>query len=230
MPRWWSRNCGALCPDASSSAVPAPACAPPGCAPWWMPPAWRWSAWSKWSPTSPESTANTANCWRPHPPASPTWPSSPIPRIFTCAWPASFTGRGFRWSTWWRPRPGPGARAASAKCAAPSAACSASFRLKRSFSPVTGCRPPISATRWPGWYAPRSRREEFFRKHRLAAERPLITVLPGSRRGESARHLPALLDAVQRIYREQAVNVVLPASVTTGARFLPSAWGARRFG
>ena len=30
--------------------------------------------------------------------------------------------------------------------------------------------------------------------------RPLITVLPGSRRGEAARHLPALLDAVQRIY------------------------------
>src|ERR1035441_9329870 len=42
-------------------------------------------------------------------------------------------------------------------------------------------------------------RDEFFRKHRLAAERPLITILPGSRRGESARHLPALLDAVERI-------------------------------
>src|SRR5579863_2780262 len=62
-------------------------------------------------------------------------------------------------------------------------------------------------------------KEEFFRKHRLAAGRPLITVLPGSRRGEAARHLPALLDAVERLYREQAVNVVLPASAHTGAAF-----------
>ncbi|HYW43492.1 MAG TPA: lipid-A-disaccharide synthase [Bryobacteraceae bacterium] len=62
-------------------------------------------------------------------------------------------------------------------------------------------------------------RDEFFRKHRLAPGRPLISVLPGSRRGEAARHLPALADAVERLYREQAVNVVLPASATTGAGF-----------
>ena len=62
-------------------------------------------------------------------------------------------------------------------------------------------------------------REEFFRKHRLAASRPLIAVLPGSRRGEAARHLPVLRDAVERLYRAQAVNVVLPASATTGAAF-----------
>jgi lipid-A-disaccharide synthase len=68
-------------------------------------------------------------------------------------------------------------------------------------------------------------REEFFKKHRLAAERPLVSVLPGSRRGEAARHLPALLDAVDRIYREQAVNVVLPASATTGAAFFQERTG-----
>ncbi len=62
-------------------------------------------------------------------------------------------------------------------------------------------------------------KDEFFRKHRLAASRPLVTVLPGSRRGEAARHLPALLDAAARLYREQAVNLVLPASVTTGVDF-----------
>jgi len=62
-------------------------------------------------------------------------------------------------------------------------------------------------------------REEFFRKHRLAPGRPTIAVLPGSRRGEAARHLPALADAVDRLYREQAVNVLLPASATTGAAF-----------
>jgi lipid-A-disaccharide synthase len=76
-----------------------------------------------------------------------------------------------------------------------------------------------------GLVRPALTRDEFFRKHRLAAERPLITVLPGSRRGEAARHLPALLDAVERIYREQAVNVVLPASVTTGAAFFAGRLG-----
>jgi lipid-A-disaccharide synthase len=70
-----------------------------------------------------------------------------------------------------------------------------------------------------GLVRPSLTRDEFFRKHRLAAERPLITILPGSRRGESSRHLPALLDAVERIYREQAVNFVLPASATTGVAF-----------
>jgi len=76
-----------------------------------------------------------------------------------------------------------------------------------------------------GLVRPSLTRDEFFRKHRLAAERPLITVLPGSRRGESARHLPALLDAVQRIYSQQAVNFVLPASATTGAAFFTGRLG-----
>jgi lipid-A-disaccharide synthase len=70
-----------------------------------------------------------------------------------------------------------------------------------------------------GLVRPSLGREEFFRKHRLPPDRPLVAVLPGSRRGESARHLPALLDAVDRLYREQAMSFVLPASVTTGARF-----------
>ncbi len=66
---------------------------------------------------------------------------------------------------------------------------------------------------------PAMTRDEFFRKHRLVSSRPLIAVLPGSRRGEAARHLPALTDAVDRLYREKAMNVVLPASATTGAAF-----------
>jgi lipid-A-disaccharide synthase len=70
-----------------------------------------------------------------------------------------------------------------------------------------------------GLVRPSLSREEFFRKHRLAAGRPLISMLPGSRRGEAARHLPALLDAGGRLYGERAVNLVLPASATTGAAF-----------
>src|ERR1022692_3218499 len=70
-----------------------------------------------------------------------------------------------------------------------------------------------------GLVKPTLDRGEFFRKHELDPSRPLIAVLPGSRRGESARHLPALLDAAARLYREHAVNLVLPASATTGAGF-----------
>src|SRR5450755_528874 len=70
-----------------------------------------------------------------------------------------------------------------------------------------------------GLVRPSLSRDEFFRKHRLAAGRPLVSVLPGSRRGEAARHLPALLDAAGRLYREQAASFMLPASATTGVDF-----------
>jgi lipid-A-disaccharide synthase len=61
--------------------------------------------------------------------------------------------------------------------------------------------------------------EEFFRKHGLPPGRPMIAILPGSRRGEAARHLPAVLDAVARLHRTREVSFVLPASPTTGKRF-----------
>ena len=70
-----------------------------------------------------------------------------------------------------------------------------------------------------GLVRPSMSREEFFRKHGLAPGRPLISVLPGSRRGEAARHLPALLGAADQLHRELAVNLILPASATTGAAF-----------
>jgi lipid-A-disaccharide synthase len=70
-----------------------------------------------------------------------------------------------------------------------------------------------------GRVRPSLSRDAFFRKHGFDPARPLIAVLPGSRRGESARHLPALLDAVARLSREHAVNFTLPASATTGAEF-----------
>jgi lipid-A-disaccharide synthase len=70
-----------------------------------------------------------------------------------------------------------------------------------------------------GLVKPSLSRGEFFRKHRLPPGRPLISVLPGSRRGEAARHLPPLLDAVGRLYRDQAASFILPASPTAGAGF-----------
>jgi lipid-A-disaccharide synthase len=66
---------------------------------------------------------------------------------------------------------------------------------------------------------PSVERAEFLRKHRLPRDRPLVAILPGSRRGEAARHLPALVDAAARIYRKQATSFILPASVTAGAAF-----------
>jgi lipid-A-disaccharide synthase len=76
-----------------------------------------------------------------------------------------------------------------------------------------------------GLVRPSLSRDEFFRKHRLAVGRPLISVMPGSRRGEAARHLPALLDAAGRLYRERAVNLVLPASAITGKAFFEERMG-----
>jgi lipid-A-disaccharide synthase len=70
-----------------------------------------------------------------------------------------------------------------------------------------------------GMVRPTLSRADFFRKHRLPSGRPLISVLPGSRRGEATRHLPPLLDAVERLYRDQAASFILPASVTTGSGF-----------
>ena len=77
-----------------------------------------------------------------------------------------------------------------------------------------------------GLVRPALSRADFFRKHRLPAARPVVTVLPGSRRGEAARHLPPLLEAVDRLYREQAASFLLPASVTTGAEFFRKRIGA----
>ena len=62
-------------------------------------------------------------------------------------------------------------------------------------------------------------REEFFRKHNLDPGRPLIAVLPGSRRGEALRHLPELVRAVSILSKDRALSFVLPASPNCGAAF-----------
>ena len=76
-----------------------------------------------------------------------------------------------------------------------------------------------------GRVGPALSREEFFRKHRLVPERRLIVVLPGSRRGEAARHLPALRDAAERLSRDEDMNFILPASATTGSEFFRKRMG-----
>lgn len=65
-------------------------------------------------------------------------------------------------------------------------------------------------------------RGDFFRKHRLPSKRPLIAVLPGSRRGEAARHLPFLLNAARELNAWRAITFVLAASRSAGKDFFTS--------
>jgi len=60
-------------------------------------------------------------------------------------------------------------------------------------------------------------RTEFSAKHGLDPEKRTITILPGSRSGEIARHLPTLLDATRELQRQypSGYNFVLALSVGT---------------
>jgi lipid-A-disaccharide synthase len=80
--------------------------------------------------------------------------------------------------------------------------------------PVTWIGHPL-ATR----VRPALSREDFFRKHNLDTGRPLITMLPGSRRSEALRHLPELVRAADILSRDRELSFVLPASPTCGADF-----------
>jgi len=60
---------------------------------------------------------------------------------------------------------------------------------------------------------------EFFRKHAIPPGRLLVSILPGSRQGESARHLPELLNAVRLLAAQFPVHFLLPASPNTGSAF-----------
>jgi len=55
---------------------------------------------------------------------------------------------------------------------------------------------------------------DFLEKHNLTADRPLVALLGGSRRGEAGRHLPILVRAAGAIQRQQPAQFVLatPAS------------------
>ena len=50
---------------------------------------------------------------------------------------------------------------------------------------------------------------EFLAKHRLDSSNPVVALLGGSRLGEVARHLPALLDAAARLHHESGAQCLL---------------------
>lgn len=65
-------------------------------------------------------------------------------------------------------------------------------------------------------------RQEFFDRHGLPADRPMIALCPGSRRGEVGRHLGPLLDAVERIAAGRMASFVLALPPGFAASTLPA--------
>jgi len=59
-------------------------------------------------------------------------------------------------------------------------------------------------------------RESFFQKHGIPWDKPLVTLCPGSRRGETARHLAPLRDAVDRIQSRRPATFIV--AIPAGAR------------
>jgi lipid-A-disaccharide synthase len=60
-----------------------------------------------------------------------------------------------------------------------------------------------------GIVKPSMSRAEFLEKHNLPADRPIVALLPGSRHGEVARHMPFLLDAARRIAESHPASFIL---------------------
>ena len=80
--------------------------------------------------------------------------------------------------------------------------------------PVTYIGHPLA-----GRVKPVLSREEFFRKHNIPLDRPLVTVLPGSRRSEVLRHIPDLARAAGILSETRQLSFLLPASKNCGAEF-----------
>lgn len=85
--------------------------------------------------------------------------------------------------------------------------------------PVTYIGHPLA-----GRVQPALSREEFFRKHNLPLDRPLVTVLPGSRPSEVLRHVAPLVRAANLLAadshgKDPELSFLLPASPHCGAKF-----------
>ncbi len=63
-------------------------------------------------------------------------------------------------------------------------------------------------------------REEFYHRYQLDPHRPTVALLPGSRNQELARHLPPLLEAAQRLERQQPVQFCLVQASTVDPALL----------
>ena len=69
-------------------------------------------------------------------------------------------------------------------------------------------------------------RAAFCREQNLNPQKPVVTILPGSRAGELRQHLPIIREAAQRIYRESEAQFVLAAAPETNLASLRESWPA----
>jgi lipid-A-disaccharide synthase len=67
-------------------------------------------------------------------------------------------------------------------------------------------------------------RQEFCAVHGLDASRPIVTILPGSRTGELAHHLPVLQEAAIRIHAKKPVQFVVAAAHAKDVPLLQGGW------
>src|SRR5467141_2718032 len=69
-------------------------------------------------------------------------------------------------------------------------------------------------------------RAAFCREQNLDPQKPIVTILPGSRAAELRQHLPIIREAAQRIFRESQAQFVLAASPETNLASLRQGWPA----
>jgi len=69
-------------------------------------------------------------------------------------------------------------------------------------------------------------RAAFCREQNLDPQKPIVTILPGSRAAELRQHLPIIREAAQRIFRESQAQFVLAAAPETNLASLRQAWSA----
>jgi len=67
----------------------------------------------------------------------------------------------------------------------------------------------------------RCSRDEFFRKYKLDPSRPLVTLMPGSRKSEIRRHILVLRQAADRLQSERRAQFVLIQTQDLDSSFLP---------
>jgi lipid-A-disaccharide synthase len=90
------------------------------------------------------------------------------------------------------------------------------FPFEEEFFRVRGVNAHYIGHPLAGTVRPTLSREEFLARNRITPGRPLVTLCPGSREGESARHLGPLREAVNRIGTLRHAEFVL--AVPAGAR------------
>jgi lipid-A-disaccharide synthase len=67
-------------------------------------------------------------------------------------------------------------------------------------------------------------RQAFARQQSLDPQKPIVTILPGSRAAELRQHLPIIREAAQRIHRESQAQFVIAAAPNANLAALREAW------